>query len=267
MTISPDPSHSSVGLRGRVLERLLWTLNSLADEMRPIGAGWIVRTRSLPMVWTLNQLRITESAVAADVVSWADTYQGDLPYRHVVVEDDATAHRLESALVAENWKLDREVLMALTALPNREVDTKRVIELAEEEMLGLMRRWITEEHSDIAAGGLDQLEEYNRREGTLWNERCFGVLGGNGDPAAVTKLRYVGSTAWVEDVYTVPEERRRGFARMLVTHATELARSAEHDLTFIIADDHDWPKHLYEAIGFRPIGWTWSFHRAVDRSS
>ena len=66
--------------------------------------------------------------------------------------------------------------------------------------------------------------------------------------------------------------RRRVLERLrwtlnFVTYATEFARSSEHDLTFIIADDNDWPKHLYEAIGFQAIGWTWTFHRAVDLNS
>ncbi len=67
-------------------------------------------------------------------------------------------------------------------------------------------------------------------------------------------------TAQLEDVYTAPEERGRGHARALVTHAVAEARQKDPDLIFIVADDNDWPKHLYGRIGFEPIGWTWSFH-------
>jgi hypothetical protein len=28
-----------------------------------------------------------------------------------------------------------------------------------------------------------------------------------------------------------------------------------------VADDNDWPKLLYERLGFRPVGHLWQFHR------
>ncbi len=141
------------------------------------------------------------------------------------------------------------------------VETSAVTKLSEEQMLALMRRWTAEDHPDISGDGLDQLEEWNRREGRLWKEQRFGIVDKKGSPMAVTKLRSDGTTAWVEDVYTVPEARARGYARMLVTYTTALARAGDHDLTFIIADDDDWPKDLYMRIGFRAIGGTRTVHQ------
>ena len=63
-----------------------------------------------------------------------------------------------------------------------------------------------------------------------------------------------GTVAQVEDVYTVPEERSRGYARRLVTKAAEVARADGHELVFIVADADDWPQRLYRQIGFEPIG-------------
>jgi len=125
-------------------------------------------------------------------------------------------------------------------------------------------RWATEDHPDISEDSLNQLEEFGKRQGRAWQERRFGIVDEEGAATAVTKLRSQGKTAWVEDVYRVPEERTRGYARMLVTHLTALARSADHDLTFIIADDDDWPKKLYMRIGFRAIGGTRTFHQEVS---
>jgi GNAT superfamily N-acetyltransferase len=263
----PQPPLDTVGLRHRILEELRRTLRSLAEEERPVGPGWAVRTRSLPLVWTLNQLRLVRPAEPLDVVSLADEHQADLPYRHLVVEEETTGRRLEDLLGHHGWKVDHEVLMALMDIPDREVDQQVTVELDEPQMLGLMRRWDIEEHPGISEEALDQLLEYCRREGRLWNERCFGVLDDSGKPVALTKLRSHETTAWVEDVYTVAEARRRGHARMLVSRATGLARSEEHDLTFIMADDDDWPKHLYAAIGFRPVGVIRTFHRDLDRDA
>ena len=151
-----------------MLEHLRRTLDLSAEEMRPIGPGWLVRTRSLPLVWTLNQIRIAEPATFVEVVALADKYQGGLPYRHVVVEDGPTGKRLEDAFRAAGWRIEREVLMALAEPPDREVETSAVTKLSEEQMLALMRRWTAEDHPDISEDGLDQLEEWNRREGRLW---------------------------------------------------------------------------------------------------
>jgi GNAT superfamily N-acetyltransferase len=171
-----------------------------------------------------------------------------------------------TALDGAGWKVDREVLMVLMADPTRQVSAEAVVELTEPQMTRLMRRWLMEDFPDVGASRLDQVAAYARREGKLWGEQSFGILDDGGDPAAITKLRSRDGTAWVEDVYTVPEARAKGFARALVTYVTSLARGAGHELTFIIADDNDWPKHLYESIGFRPVGLTWTFHRDMARS-
>ncbi len=61
----------------------------------------------------------------------------------------------------------------------------------------------------------------------------------------------------------MPEARGRGFARSLVGHAAALARAEAHQLIFIVADEDDWPKHLYGRVGFEPIGRTKLFHRDI----
>ena len=97
--------------------------------------------------------------------------------------------------------------MILQGSSVRKVDTSPVVELSEAQSLELMRRWNIEDYPDIG-DGLEELQEYSRREGRLWGEHCFGILDHDGRPIAITKLRSDGSVAWVEDVYTVPEARR-----------------------------------------------------------
>lgn len=226
--------------------------------MRPIDSGWLVRTPELPLVWTLNQVHLRESPIVADAISLAYGHQSALTYRHIVVEDETT-RELDRSFEDAGWRVDTEVVMALTEPADREVDTSSASQLSEEQMLDLMGQWIVEEHPDISAEGIEQVEEYNRREGRLWGERRYGAVDSVGSPLAVTKLRSDGTTAWVEDVYTVSRARGRGLARMLVTKAAAQAK-AGHELTFIIADDNDWPKSLYAKIGFRPIGKMKTFH-------
>ena len=146
-------------------------------------------------------------------------------FRHLVIEDGGTAGYLDDPFLAAGWKVEREVIMALDRPPDREVDTSAVVELDEDQMVGLMKLWALEEHVGIEPETVDQLTEYNRRMGRAWNETCFGIAEDDGSPAAITKLRMNEAGAWVEDVYTVPLARGRGYARTLVIHATAIARS------------------------------------------
>ena len=75
------------------------------------------------------------------------------------------------------------------------------------------------------------------------------------------RLNSDGRIAEVDDVATLPAFRNRGYGSAVTLRAVEEAVMAGHDLTFLIADDENWPKELYAKLGFEPIGRTWSFLR------
>jgi GNAT superfamily N-acetyltransferase len=244
----------------RALQFMRHTTELIAAEFQSIDSGFVVRTPSLPEVWGLNHLLLTRPVSTDQALALADQHLAGLPYRQLHVEDEQSGRELEPSLRAAGWRIEREVLMGLERRPDRQVDAGLVIEAGEREMLELMRRWYLEGPPETIPEALPQLVEYARRESRARGDRNFGVLGERGGLVAMTKLRSDGATAQVEDVYTVPEQRRRGHARALVTHAVAQARDRDHDLIFIVADDNDWPKQLYGQIGFEPLGWTWSFH-------
>jgi predicted GNAT family acetyltransferase len=67
--------------------------------------------------------------------------------------------------------------------------------------------------------------------------------------------------AQIEDVETLEEFRGRGAARAVVLAAAAAARDVGAALVFLIADDEDWPKALYQRLGFDPVGESWEFVR------
>ncbi len=259
LDLLPDKSR----LYDTICAQLRDTVWSLADEVKDVGPGWLARSLSLPEVWAVNLLHITGPASPHELIVLADEQQAMLAFRRLRVEPEATALELAAAVTGAGWRVDREVYMALMGQPTPSAGAEAVVELSDDQVAKLMRRWLKEDFPDVEPSRLDQVDEYGRREGKLWGERSFGILDDLGEPASITKLRLRRGIAWVEDVYTVPEERNRGFARALVTYAATLARAAQPELTFIIADDNDWPKYLYESVGFRPVGVVWAFHRAV----
>jgi len=255
---------SSERTRARAFEFQRRTLELVSEEMRPIEAGWLIRKPALPLVWNLNEVRVTRPIDYTEALRLADEHLGELPYRQLVVEDQPSGWRLEAAFRADGWRVEREVTMALVRGPDREVDTDHVREAGEDDALALMARWADEDMVAESPEATRQLAEFNRLAWRARGAGRFGVTGAGGALAAITMLFSDGSTAQVEDVYTVPEERGHGFARALVTHAAALARNTGHELTFIVADDNDWPRELYGRIGFEPIGHAWLFHRGPD---
>jgi GNAT superfamily N-acetyltransferase len=256
------------GAFARALDFQRGTLELIAAEVTPIERGWLVRQPSLPMVWSVNQVQVAEPIDYAEALALAEEHLAELPYRHIVVDHEASGEGLEELFRAAGWRVDREVTMALTGEPDREVDTARVIEPSEQGALALMRRW-TSEGPELKLKGepLRQVVESSRLSWLARRATRLGVIGRDGALAAITMLYSDGTVAQVEDVYTIPGERRQGYARTTVTHAASLAVRAGHQLTFIIADDNDWPMQLYGRIGFEPVGRAWSFHRDIGGSA
>jgi len=242
----------------RVLGFLRANVARTADEVRPIEAGCVVSSPSLPAVWSVNHVRVALPLGFESVVELADRQMQSSRYLQILLENQDTGPALEDAFRAGSWRTERELLMVLAAPPDRQADTSIVTDAGEDEVAEIMERWYGEDELDPRA--LAELVEFSRRESRACGDRLLGVRSADGRLVAVSKLRGDGRTAQVEDVYTVPEARGRGFGRAMVTRATGLAREAGHDLIFITADDNDWPKTLYARIGFRPLGRLWQFH-------
>jgi GNAT superfamily N-acetyltransferase len=242
------------------LEFIRGVLVRAADETRPVPAGLVLRTPSLPAVWSANQLRITEPLGFDALLRLAGEQLPQLGYVDIATEDQVAGQALEPAFRAAGWKVERDVVMVLSEPPDRPADMSRVADAGENELMDLMDRWFAEDPGPSASERVE-LVDYNRREVHVHGDRMLGVRSSDGQLVAMTKLRSDGSTAQVEDVYTVPEARGRGYARALVSRAAELAREDGAGLTFIVADDNDWPRLLYRRIGFRPVGHVWHFHR------
>jgi GNAT superfamily N-acetyltransferase len=247
---------------GRTSEFLRRGLELTADSLREIDGGTVALTPALPQVWSLNHIRLVEPLPAVAALELAEDHLAALSFRHIVADTDAIGRALEQPLRRAGFKIERELVMAMAGSPPTRANGPRVIESDEDAMLELERRWIAEDRR-LTAEVVDQILEAARREGRGWGERRFVLTGEDGRPAAMTKLRCDGHTAQVEDVYTVPELRGRGFASTLVSHAVAVAQQSGHDLVFILADDDDWPKHLYARLGFAPIGRKWVFHTDV----
>jgi GNAT superfamily N-acetyltransferase len=243
----------------RALRSLRSATTTLADELVTIDAGFVVRSTELPDWWDLNHVRITRPVSVQELLGLVEEHQRGLSFRQVVVEGTA-GEGLEAPLRAAGWKVARNLLMALAGMPDRPPNPVELIEPDGERVVATMRRWHLEAHPDASAEELEMLAYYARIEADGLGDRLLGVEGRGGELAAITKLRSFGGVAQIEDVYTIPEARNRGYARALVCRAIVLARAGGSDLIFLTADDDDWPQQLYARLGFAPIGRLRAFH-------
>jgi GNAT superfamily N-acetyltransferase len=132
-----------------------------------------------------------------------------------------------------------------------------------------------------SAAGWNQTEQDWRRLLELEPEGCFGV-DVNGELAATTTaICYGEDLAWIGTVLTLPDYRRRGLARMLMTHA--LAYLEKRRVRCIKLDATDMGRPLYESLGFRvetgidrwvrppgpvePAQWNARFDPVLDRAA
>jgi RimJ/RimL family protein N-acetyltransferase/ribosomal protein S18 acetylase RimI-like enzyme len=97
----------------------------------------------------------------------------------------------------------------------------------------------------------DQLFAAKRRIGAVVPTRYFAIESG-GSITAYCELRGDGETAQIEDVNTLAAFRGRGLGRAIVQHALDEARRT-HELVFVEALADDWPKELYEKLGFETV--------------
>jgi predicted GNAT family acetyltransferase len=197
-----------------------------------------------------------------EAVRLADEHLAGAPFRYLEAEDGAGGQELEEPFRAAGWEVECEVLMALETPPEAPATAHAVTEPSEERMLALMRRWIVEDEKPQPED-LEHHVESVRRRARAAGERHFGIEEADGELVSITNLRADGTVAQVENVYTAPKARGRGYARTLVSHVTLRALDARPELVIITADDNDWPKQLYARLGFAPVGRTWLFHRRV----
>ena len=81
----------------------------------------------------------------------------------------------------------------------------------------------------------------------------LAVLDDDGEPAAWADLYAAGATAQLENVMARADQRGRGLATAVALEAVDRAHRMGCDVVFLRTDADDWPRHLYEQLGFRAV--------------
>ncbi|WP_431913089.1 GNAT family N-acetyltransferase [Nonomuraea jabiensis] len=188
----------------------------------------------------------------------ADEVLAEREHRLVCVDDDRLGTALAPAFLAAGYEHETNLIMAFRGTtPPAPAAAER---LSAAELLPVLRRdWrhTLPQAPDEVIDGLAR-----RVEGRLRGADAvsfWGVRAPDGEIAARADLYEHGGVAQIESVFTGADHRGKGHARALMTAL--LARAAEAELIFLVADAADWPKDFYAKLGFEELGRTHAFLR------
>lgn len=218
-----------------------------------------------PVKWVLNFLRLEEddpSVSAEEVAAEADRVMGGagLTHRMLHMIDPDAARRLQPGLEALGWRSDRLLVMGLASIPPvSQAEGVQVREISQDEMYEVAKVLAARHFPQEA----HHAEELARSREVIVKAANAISLGGIVDGRIVGSCDFYdgGDIGQIEEVDTLEEFRKRGIAKAVVTTAIAMSHEKGHELTFLVADDNDWPKDFYERLGFVPVGHIYEFRR------
>jgi ribosomal protein S18 acetylase RimI-like enzyme len=219
---------------------------------------------SEPAFWDLNFVYVERPAApTADLVADADAAMAGLRHRMLIVDEPADVTRLAGDLARAGWTIERHMAMLAGSVPPDRTQRHPVREVPAPDVVLPRREAIREDGYDEAT--IAAIEVADLMVGRAMAERAFVSIAADGSVSGMAKLYTDGTVGQIEDVQTRHAHRGAGHAQAVVLAALEASRRAPHALTFLWADEDDWPREMYRRLGFSVIGRRWRFRRSVSR--
>lgn len=193
----------------------------------------------------------------------ADAALAGLGHRMLIVDEPADVTRLAADLARDGWTIERHVAMRAGAVPAGRTPRRPVREVPAPDIVLARRAATREDGFDEAT--IAAIEIADLVVGRAMAERAFASVAPDGSIAAIAKLYSDGTVGQIEDVQTRRAHRGQGHAQSVVLAALAASWRAGHELTFLWADEDDWPQGLYRKLGFTMAGRRWRFRRVVTR--
>lgn len=238
-----------------------------AAAARVVDGAWgsaylspeIERTYDRNMLWVAGD-GAGLNAAAIDANAERLLGGAGMAHRRIVVEPTADA-RLRAGLVGLGYEAGTHLFQVFTADAHAPevVDGIDVVEASVDDVLAATEEYLQTDpdtpYGRDARTRRHLLEHYRGYGPAGAAERRF-VVRDDGRVVAWARLwtRDDGDAAQVEDVVVLAPWRGRGYGRAIVAAATREALEAQPSLLFIVADADDWPKALYERLGYATAG-------------
>ena len=251
-------------------ERALAFLRALdvrrADRVEelPHGLGLAVFAHDLPLVHDQNKAIAAPEVgrdQVANLVEHVERIQSDAGLRHrkVAFDDEDACSSLVDWFSRRGWRQRPLRLMVHRGPPPAEDAVGRAREVEPGELQSATYAFASEEPWGRSAEARRQVVAGDELTARAVDERAFGVATGDAI-VAYCRLYSAEGVGQIENVTTLSAHRRQGYARALVSLALRASLLA-NELTFLVAEGADWPRHFYERMGFDDVGGFCEFNR------
>jgi ribosomal protein S18 acetylase RimI-like enzyme len=235
------------------------------DDQGTWSGGEWYRARTLPQVYDANHVIVLEHGFTMsmeEVSAAADEIQAGLPNRIVEFVACPESEALAAGFRAAGWLDEPLGVMVRHREPDRRVDTSSVRVVDAISMRPARAASLTDEPW-ATPDAVEQVRDKQERVAERIPTTHLAVID-QGMVVSYCEVYKIDDIAQVESVATVPDYRRLGHARSVVTRALEL--TADRRLVFLCMDPTDWPQQLYARLGFDDIGRIARFRKALPGS-
>jgi GNAT superfamily N-acetyltransferase len=244
----------------RIVSYLRRTEEAIVDEVRPVPHGTALLSPSLPLVWALNAVRVDDPGAPAEALAAvADEVLEGRAHRKLVAHDEAVGARLAPSFAAAGWNVFRLLVMVRDREPARTASPGAGGEVDRQTGAAMLAAFRREQPFGWQEEAIAQLAAMDERFARAARARDFAAP--PDDPASGCRLYTADGLAQIDEVGTVESRRSRGYATATVLAAADAAAAEGCDPIFLLTDAADWPQHLYERLGFSPIGAVYEFLR------
>ena len=245
---------------------------SLGQETHALAYGHVIRDRDNPDVWMSNAVHGATAETPEERTLLFDDverlFEG-YSYRQFIV-DPVTPSTLTAALALGGYEEKTAILQAVLlgdfSRPVPDITIAPVTSDKDWEALHALVRIDHEEGERTKGYPMDEtitrgiVEAYRKKEGPCQ----FFLAQVDGTPCAYgSGVNCPDQIGMVEDLFTLPEFRKRGLASAIIKHCIDYVRERGAGPVFIGAHVNDTPKDLYHRLGFEPLFLTRTYFKEL----
>jgi ribosomal protein S18 acetylase RimI-like enzyme len=233
------------------------------------GGALAVFADSLPLVHDQNKALAPPGIGLEDLPDLVEQVErvqrdGGLRHRKIAFEDEAACADFVDWFQRRGWrKRPLRVMVHPGPAPAPDLAgaaaADRAVEVDPPELAPAAYAFALEEPWGRSAEARRQVVGGDELTARAVDERAFAIHDGD-SIVAYCRLYSRDGVGQIENVTTLSAHRRRGYARALVGLALR-ASLAANELTFLVAEGADWPRHFYARMGFEDVGGYCEFNR------
>jgi ribosomal protein S18 acetylase RimI-like enzyme len=250
--------------RERALAFLRGLDRARAGRVEQVGRYAVaVFADSLPLVHDQNKALAAPGLTVGDLpelVEGVERVQSarGLRHRKIAFDDAEACSAFDAWFRRRGWR-KRPLRLMVHRGPAPGGDTGPAVEVDPRELVTAAHAFATEEPWGRSPEARRQVVAGDSLTAAAVSERAFAVPVGD-SIVAYCRLYSGHGVGQIENVTTLSAHRRNGYARALVSLALR-SSLAVNDLTFLVAEGADWPRHFYARMGFDDVGGYCEFNR------